>query len=147
MQLHELKIKGKKDKKRVGRGGKRGTTAGKGTKGQKSRAGRRIRSAERDLIIRIPKKRGFRNKPVSQKPIPINLGEMYASLKTMLGEKGKVEVNKSILSEMGLIPKGYKGQVKVLGTGEIGAPVIIKGLLISESAKIKVEKAGGIIEE
>lgn len=61
MQLHELwpfhSLYAKKT--RVGRGGKRGTTSGKGQKGQKSRSGRRIRPAERDLIIRIPKLRGF----------------------------------------------------------------------------------------
>jgi large subunit ribosomal protein L15 len=52
-----------KDEKRVGRGGKRGTTAGRGTKGQKARSGHCIRPAERDLIQRLPKLRGYKNKP------------------------------------------------------------------------------------
>jgi large subunit ribosomal protein L15 len=64
MQLHELKpFHPNKKQRRVGRGGKRGTTSGRGTKGQKARAGHRIRPAERDLIQRLPKLRGFKNKP------------------------------------------------------------------------------------
>jgi len=62
MQLHELKPDHKnKTKKRIGRGGKRGTFSGKGVKGQKSRAGRKIRPGTRDLIQQIPKLRGARN--------------------------------------------------------------------------------------
>ncbi|KKU11931.1 MAG: hypothetical protein UX16_C0001G0027 [Parcubacteria group bacterium GW2011_GWB1_45_7] len=62
MQLHELKpTTVNKGKKRIGRGGKRGTYSGKGMKGQKSRAGRRIRPAIRDLMQRTPKLRGAKN--------------------------------------------------------------------------------------
>lgn len=56
-----------KTKKRVGRGGKRGTYSGRGVKGQKSRAGRRIRPAVRDLIQQIPKLRGAKNKAAKVK--------------------------------------------------------------------------------
>ena len=59
MQLHQLQPKhSKKRKKIVGRGGKRGKTSGRGHKGQKARAGHRIRPEERDAIKKIPKKRG-----------------------------------------------------------------------------------------
>ncbi len=59
MQLHEVKpIHKNESRKRIGRGGKRGTYSGKGIKGQKSRAGRKIRPAVRDLIQRTPKLRG-----------------------------------------------------------------------------------------
>jgi len=68
MQLHDLKpLHPNKSSKRVGRGGKRGTTSGRGTKGQRARAGHRIRPAERDLIQRLPKLRGFANKPKRKK--------------------------------------------------------------------------------
>lgn len=67
MLLHEITVQRKYKKPRVGRGGKRGTTAGHGQKGQKSRAGRRIRPAERDLMQRIPKLRGYNNKPKKAK--------------------------------------------------------------------------------
>ena len=62
MKLHELP-KIKKRVQRIGRSGKRGSYSGRGVKGQKSRAGRRLYPAERDLIMRIPKRRGFRNLP------------------------------------------------------------------------------------
>lgn len=62
MQLYQLKPDhARKTDKRVGRGGKRGTYSGKGTKGQHSRAGHRIRPAERDFIQRLPKLRGVGN--------------------------------------------------------------------------------------
>lgn len=61
MQIHELKPENKpKKKKRIGRGGKRGTYCGRGLKGQKSRAGRRIRPAVRDFVLKTPKLRGRR---------------------------------------------------------------------------------------
>ncbi|MFA4999502.1 MAG: hypothetical protein WC519_02120 [Parcubacteria group bacterium] len=59
MQLHELQgARYNKDKKRIARGGKRGKTAGRGQKGQKSRSGRHIRPAVRDFVQRTPKLRG-----------------------------------------------------------------------------------------
>ena len=62
MQLHELRpVHKNKSKKRIGRGGKRGTYSGRGMKGQKSRAGRKIRPAIRDLIQRTPKLRGAKD--------------------------------------------------------------------------------------
>src|SRR3989344_9392362 len=69
MQIHEVKPKLKKHaQKRVGRGGKRGTYSGRGIKGQKARAGHRIRPALRDIIKKIPKLRGYRVKVV-EKPL------------------------------------------------------------------------------
>jgi large subunit ribosomal protein L15 len=63
MQLHELKpIHKFKKKKRIGRGGKRGTYSGKGMKGQKSRAGRRLEPVIRGIIKRYPKLRGYKFK-------------------------------------------------------------------------------------
>ncbi len=63
MQLHTLQpIYKLKAKKRVGRGGSRGTYSGRGQKGQKARSGHKIRPAERDLIQRLPKLRGIGNR-------------------------------------------------------------------------------------
>ncbi|MBU2101416.1 hypothetical protein KKH05_01725 [Patescibacteria group bacterium] len=62
MNLHDISpINKNKKKKRIGRGGKRGTFSGRGIKGQKSRAGRKIRPASRDLIQQLPKLRGSKN--------------------------------------------------------------------------------------
>ena len=61
MQLHDLKPNNKsKEKKRVGRGGKKGTYSGKGMKGQKSRAGRKLEPPIRGLIKRYHKLRGYK---------------------------------------------------------------------------------------
>src|SRR3989344_8354873 len=61
MQLHQLKKKNPNKKaKLVGRGGRRGKTSGRGTKGQRARAGRKLRPEIRDIIKKLPKKRGYR---------------------------------------------------------------------------------------
>ena len=74
MQLNQLKrVHKNKDSKRVARGGKRGKTAGRGTKGQKARAGHRIRPELRDIIKKLPKHRGYNFKAFAVKPQPVNL--------------------------------------------------------------------------
>ena len=123
MQLHEVRSTNRKySKPRVGRGGKRGTTSGKGQKGQKSRSGRRIRPAERDLIQRLPKLRGYNNKSLQEKPLVINLGD---------------------LDRLKKMPNGVK--VKILGSGEIKKPLpeskYFSGVLMSKRAKEKIENA------
>jgi ribosomal protein L15 len=70
MQLHEVQpIHKNKSKKRIGRGGKRGTYSGRGMKGQKSRAGRKIRPSVRDLIQRTPKLRGTGDKAAGHRRV------------------------------------------------------------------------------
>src|SRR3989344_8014903 len=60
MQLHDLQPRHKRLRTRaIGRGGKRGKTSGRGTKGQKARSGRKMRPELRDIIKKIPKRRGF----------------------------------------------------------------------------------------
>ena len=67
MQLHQIKpLNKRKSKRRVGRGGKRGTYCGRGMKGQRARAGAKIRPEIRDLIKKIPKIRGYRFKRKSR---------------------------------------------------------------------------------
>lgn len=137
MQLHQLQPKIKlKNKKRIGRGGKRGTYSGRGQKGQKSRAGHRIRPAERDLIQRMPKLRGYKFKSLKPKPVVLNLDDLERKI------KGNI-INARILLEAGLIRKSDK-LVKILGDGEIKRQFEIdKNLKISKNAKKKIEAAGG----
>lgn len=138
MQLHQLKPKTKsKDKKRVGRGGKRGTYSGKGQKGQKSRSGHRIRPAERDLIQRLPKLRGHNFKSLETKPVVFNIGDLEKKI------EGNI-ISMQILLEADLIRKSDK-EIKILGNGEIKKSFEIRGLKVSESAKKKIEAAGGKI--
>jgi len=147
MQLHDLKSTSiKKPKTRVGRGGKRGTYSGRGLKGQKSRSGRKIRPAERDLIIRLPKRRGFRNKNKKSKPIIFNLKNILPKLKPYLEDKKDATVDIETLKQLEIIPVDYNGEVKILGIGEAETPIRFKGIKTSKNAKIKVEKVGGKIE-
>ncbi len=144
MQLHHL-LSIKRPRKRIGRGGKRGTYSGRGVKGQKARAGRRLRPAVRDLIIRLPKRRGFRNRPFSRKPFVLNISDLAKKLKPLANKE--LVVNKDLLKEVGILSLNYRGEAKVLSKGEINFPLIIKGLQISAGAKTKIEKAGGRIVE
>src|SRR3989338_2669928 len=134
MQLHNIPKSNKKRAQRIGRGGKRGTTAGRGQKGQKSRAGRRIRPALRDLMIRIPKRRGFKNKSLVAKPHVISLSE--------LEKIPSSEVTLKTLLEAGIIRKAH-AEVKILGNGDVKKFLTVSGVKVSKSAKEKIEKAGG----
>jgi large subunit ribosomal protein L15 len=146
MQSNTLKAKTKRKKsQQVGRGGTRGKTSGRGTKGQNARAGRKKRPELRDFIKRFPKLRGrgvssFKSREV--KPLAVNLGLVEKHFKD--GETVNVAnlVSKKIIS----IKKSADSTVKILGTGEITKKVIFEGVIVSASAKAKIEKAGGTIK-
>jgi len=143
MQLQELKpIHKKKRRKRVGRGGKRGTYAGRGLKGQRARAGRRLKPAIRELIKRYPKLRGYRFKPVELKPAIVNLDTLEKKFKS-----GEI-VNPRILLEKKLIRriKGRIPKVKILAKGKLTKALTIEGCLVSKSAEEIIKKAGGTIK-
>ncbi|MFZ5559624.1 MAG: uL15 family ribosomal protein [Patescibacteria group bacterium] len=132
MQLHQIKpVHKQKNKKRVGRGGKRGTYSGRGIKGQKARAGAKIRPEIRDFIKKIPKKRGYRFKSFKMKPQIVNLKD----LEKYFGE-GEV-VSPETLLEKGLISriKGRIPEVKILGTGELKKKLKIERCKMSENVK------------
>jgi large subunit ribosomal protein L15 len=137
MKLHNLPTSHKRTQ-RIGRGGKRGTTAGRGTKGQRSRSGHRIRPAERDLIMRIPKQRGFRNKMKKDAVKAFNLGELSGKLKSYAKAGAPLEVDITLLKTAGLLSKNFKGQVKILANGEIAFPIVVKGIKISKGAEAKM---------
>ena len=135
MQLHNLSIQNKQEK-RVARGGKRGTTAGRGTKGQKSRSGHRIRPAQRDLLIRIPKLRGYKNKPKSDFNLVLHLSDL-------------AKINADVINRVALkayFGKDFREEIKILDNGEIKKAVKIEGVKISKGAKEKIEKAGGSVK-
>lgn len=143
MQLYELKSKTKLKKgKRIGRGGKRGGYSGKGIKGQKSRSGHRIRPAIRDIIKKIPKKRGYKFKPPREKPQILNL--------TVLENKFKEDekINPIRLLQAGLIKRQGKRKllIKILGKGDISKKFLFSGCEFSVSAKEKILKSGGEIK-
>lgn len=143
MQLHQLQRNKKaKSKKRVGRGGARGKTAGRGHKGQKARAGHSIRPEIRDAIKKIPKQRGYKFKSVSKKPVPINL----ASIDKTFSDGDKI--TPKILIDRGIVNKrkGRIPAVKILATGKLSKKVTVSGCAISESARGQIEKAGGTVK-
>lgn len=143
MQLHEIKptIK-KKLKKRVGRGGKRGSYSGRGIKGQKARAGHRIRPEIRDTIKKLPKKRGYRFKAIKEKPEIINIGDFSPYFKD--GD----EVSPKTLMEKGFLKlkSGKMPAIKILGAGELDKKILVKDCQISESARKKIKRSGGNVE-
>lgn len=143
MQLHQLRPKTKnKARKRIGRGGKRGTTSGRGTKGQKSRTGHRIRPAIREFLKKIPKQRGVKNVVTSTKPQSVNIEKLEIHFKD--GDK----ITPQTLSDKKLVKpnKGQLPEVKLLGDGNITKKLLVENCQVSQSAKEKIEKAGGSIK-
>lgn len=144
MQLHQLQRNRKaKSKKRVGRGGLRGKTSGRGHKGQKARSGHSIRPEIRDAIKKIPKQRGYRFTTVSPKPVPVNL----SSIEKAFGAGDEVSPKTLIASGIVNRRKGKVPKIKILGTGKLSKKVSVSGCAVSESAKGQIEKAGGSVVE
>ena len=139
MQLHEIRPTNelKSKKPRVGRGGKRGTYSGRGQKGQKAHAGRGLRPAVRDLLMKLPKLRGYNNNPLKKKPLAVNVGDLHKI------EGGVVNIDS--LKKSGLIKSTRKTTVKILGKGELKKALKIENLPVSKEAQVKIEKAGGEI--
>ncbi len=146
MQLHQIKPSHKlKKRKRIARGGKRGNYSGRGIKGQKSRAGAGIRPAIRDAMMRLPKQRGRAKhsfKSIFLKPVVLNLRDIEKKFKA-----GEI-VSPQTLFEKGIIRKkgGKLPEVKILGAGEISKKLIFQDVLLSKSARVKIQKAGGTIK-
>ncbi len=146
MKLNELKPApgSKKTRKRVGRGESSGLgkTCGKGSNGQKSRSGASIpagfEGGQMPLIKRVPK-RGFSNYPFKKEYAVINVMDLEE-----LFDNG-TEITAELLLESGVIKKVLDG-IKVLGDGDITKKFTVKVQKISESAKNKIEAAGGKVE-
>ncbi len=145
MKLHELSPAdgSTKERKRIGRGAAsgQGKTAGKGHKGQKARAGRGMRpgfeGGQMPLQRRVPK-RGFNNIFATEYAI-VNLAALEEKF-----DNGAV-IDAEALVAAGLIKKTLDG-VKVLGNGEVTKAFTVKVAKASETAKSKIEAAGGKVE-
>ena len=144
MKLHELSpaVGSTKEAKRIGRGhgSGNGKTAGKGHKGQKARSGSGTRpgfeGGQMPLQRRVPK-RGFNN-IFATKYVIINVSDLEVF------ENGAV-VDTEALKAKGLVKKAVNG-VKVLGNGALSKAVTVKAAAFSDSAKSKIETAGGKAE-
>ena len=143
LKIHDLRPApgSKKAKTRVGRGeGSKGKTAGRGTKGTKARyqVPARFEGGQMPLHMRLPKLRGFKN-PFRVEYQVVNLDK----LAELFPEGGRVEV--ADLVEKGAVRKGHL--VKVLGTGDISVKLEVEADAWSNSAKQKIEAAGGTISQ
>ena len=134
----------KRGRKRVGRGdgSGHGTYSGRGCKGQKSRAGYKMRpgfeGGQLPLIKRLPQKRGFVNIFRTEYSI-VNIDKLG------IFEPGS-EVTPEKLVAAGVV-KSLRRPIKILAAGEIAHPLVVKANKFSAAAKAKIEAAGGRVEE
>lgn len=137
MKYHELQIASHKPAKRVGRGisAGQGKTAGRGTKGQKSRAGSSrkpgFEGGQNPLVQRLPKLRGFNSHRTKTENV-------YTGQLDQLGAK----VNNFVLAEAGLVSSPH-ATVKLIVKGEIHKKLTVSLQVASEQAIAMIQKAGG----
>lgn len=148
MQLHQLgKSTARKTGVRIGRGGKRGKTSGKGGKGQTARAGNRPRPEMRDIIKRLPKLRGHgknRARTVNSGrvlPVVINL----SALEVAFPKGGEISPQILVATKTISRRKGKVPAIKILGTGAITQKLTIQNCTVSTSAREKIIAAGGVV--
>ncbi len=168
MKLHDLRpAEGShKPRTRVGRGiaAGKGKTAGRGTKGQKARAGGSIppwfEGGQTPLHMRIPKLRGFKNRFRVEYEV-VNVGAIEAlvergafetqapsgkAAKPTKGSAGaaQITINADILRAVGLVRTPSK-PLKILGAGDLSAALFVVADAFTASARAKIEAAGGIV--
>src|SRR5258706_3900333 len=159
MKLHDLQPApgSHKPRTRVGRGiaAGKGKTAGRGTKGQKARAGGGIpawfEGGQTPLHMRIPKLRGFKNRFKIEYEV-VNIGAIGALAEDgafELEAKGRkpaasapITVNQDILRAVGLV-RTLNKPMKILGAGELSVPLFVVADAFTASARTKIEAAGG----
>ncbi len=164
MKLHDLKPApgSRKERTRVGRGiaAGKGKTAGRGTKGQKARAGGSIpawfEGGQTPLQMRVPKLRGFKRRDRVEYQV-VNVGRIsdYAAagrfgVETEAGASpdsagGPVTVNVEVLRRAGLVGSERR-PVKVLGSGDVTEKLFVATDAITRSARQKIEAAGGFVQ-
>jgi len=144
MQIHELQGVGKTKRKRVGRGGKRGTTAGRGTKGQKSRSGGNVdplfQGGQSSLVQQMKKNRGFKSPHIGQKALSLStINKNFSDDDT---------VSLASLKEKKMIRnKDAKGGVRLV-SGDLTKKITVEyEVALSKGAKEILEKAGGKVAD
>jgi large subunit ribosomal protein L15 len=164
MKLHDLRPPAGSHtaRTRVGRGiaAGKGKTAGRGTKGQKARAGGSIppwfEGGQTPLHMRIPKLRGFKN-PFKTDYEVVNIGDIGTlaergafeggepeALKAKSGKAAPPTVNQDILRAVGLV-RTLKKPLKILGSGDLSSPLFVVADAFTKSAVAKIEAAGGTV--
>lgn len=161
MKLHDLRPAdgSRTARRRVGRGiaAGQGKTAGRGTKGQKARAGGSIpawfEGGQTPLHMRIPKLRGFKNRFKIDYEV-VNIGRVAALVEAGLFEPGDapgstkrakpapITINQEILRAVGLV-RSLNKPMKVLGHGDVSVALFVVADAFSKTAVAKIEAAGG----
>jgi large subunit ribosomal protein L15 len=142
MKLHHLKPAegSKKERSRVGRGraGVRGKTAGRGTKGYLAKHNPKLgfEGGQMPYQRRVPKLKGFNN--------PNRVEYSVVNVEQLQTVFGKGEIDPAAMYAHGLVHKGQR--VKVLGRGDLSAALVVRAHAFSETAKSKLEQAGGRAE-
>ena len=148
MQLHLLSPRTKNRKNPpVGRGGKRGKTSGRGGKGQTARAGHKIRPEVRDLIKKLPKRRGYgKNRARTVKTNRVSVSAVNLAALESTYTAGET-VSPASLFARGLVRrvKGRMPAVKLLGTGSLTKALTVRGCAVSASSRKALTAVGGTI--
>ena len=147
--LHTLKRTGKHAYRRVGRGqsSTRGKQSGRGGKGQTARAGNKKRPELRDIIKKIPKRRGYgKNRArtvwnAKPRPMTVSIADIEAKF-----DAGSEVTPKEIVAR-GIVTarKGRTPMIKIVGNEAVSKKLVIKGATVSAGVKAAIEKAGGSI--
>ena len=145
MQLHDLAPApgSRKNRKRIGRGpgSGMGKTSTRGHKGLKARSGGSVRpgfeGGQMPIYRRLPK-RGFKNYMFKNHNAVLNVKDLERF------DDG-TQITEAVLREAGLV-KGSVDGVKLLGNGEVTKKFVLQNILVSQSAKEKIETAGGSVE-
>lgn len=141
-KYNELQVSANKDRKRVGRGiaAGQGKTAGRGTKGQKSRTGKKLaptfQGGQRGIVLSVPKARGFKS---IRKPAQV----VY--LDTLNDFEGTVVDNQALFEQSYVATAFHK--VKIITRGELSKALTVKVSGASKSAQEAIVKAGGSFEK
>ena len=159
MKLHDLRPPDGSNtaRTRVGRGiaAGKGKTAGRGTKGQKARAGGSIppwfEGGQTPLHMRIPKLRGFKNRFKVDYEV-VNVGDIaaridagaFAAAGTAPKKGEQLTINADILRAVGLV-RNVKKPLKILGNGELATALFVVADAYTKSATAKIEAAGGTV--
>lgn len=138
-KYNELQVKASKNIKRIGRGiaAGQGKTAGRGTKGQKARTGKKLGAmftgGSRSLVTAVPKARGFKS---------IKAPAQIVYLDHLNAFDGKI-VDNAALFEAGYIASPYN-TVKVIARGELDAKITLQVASASKGVQEAIKKAGGV---
>ena len=147
--LHMLKRTTKRPYRRVGRGqgSSRGKQSGRGGKGQTARAGHKIRPELRDIIKKLPKRRGYgKNRgrtvnPSRKNNVPVSLSLIANRFPDGSEITPKILKEKGVINERGpLFPP-----IKIMGGADTDKKFFFKGCVVSASARTAIEKAGGTV--